>query len=1082
MNYQDVIMKKLLYLLLFSGLFSPRVSLAQNWLNGYSYRKKITVDKAKVLPVTTHTGSQTSLGDLTDFPLLIELVDRDLVHLPGTAGNKVLDAGGRDISFTLASGPAVPLSFQLENYDPATGKLTCWVNIPNLSASGTASSATAVYLYYGSELLHDSFADRAGAVWNGGFSRVWHMTRDAEPATCRNALGTAPQDLVGSVDMNGDNFLNAKVGKGAGLDGVSEFLTAEKDTAAAFTISGWIKPLAGGKEQVIMANDSVNAGFRNGYILKLNDAGKLVMEMYRSQTVTSLTGNAVLEPDKWYYLMATVAAGQVALRLNGKLVASSTNLRAALGGSLRIGSDKSGGRFFSGLLDEFRIQDNTKPVEWHTTQYVNQDDPLAFFSVSEEEYNPLEFFVFTGAVSELWQTAANWSNAVVPGNGSNVVISKNASARLPESAVTLNRLLLNPAAGLAISNALSVNGAIRTAAGSVISIEGQGNLKCLNDVINDGQIISDLPAQGTLVFSGNKPVQFLSGSGDVRIFRLENMQSGKENLLVLDAPLQVAGFVKLIKGGLDANGHLTLLSGAGTGSASLLPVPVADATISGTVVVQYDVSGSYPAPGSARNWRLLASPVYQGISGPLSTYDMAAYKQSMFVTGPGGASNGFDPSSLNNGTIYTHDQSLPGTLSQKYIAIHDINERVPLGKGVFVFSRGSRYVANAYASQVEQPPFSNPEGFCISYKGTVFTGDLVMELNNNNSGGDGDGFNLLGNPYPAALIWGNLDKTGLSPYVWMFDPLNNDYRVSDDPDTEIPSGCGFFVRVTQGQTAGRLVFSEDSKRSEAPFSPLSLTGDPVPEGPGKIKSRMTASSENAGVQDLSGCGFTATLDNGPYLASYKVSFRPGGNDGVDHNDAPKIGEGYLNLCSQVNGTRLSAERRNSLKQDCEIQLYTSVWGSGTYRICLRPDAALMKNAAITLTDHYLKKEIPVKDSLLSYYFKYDAADPDTKTDMRFSVKLAVQQQQDVLEHTPELTAYPNPLSGMLFFKSSYTVPKPVLLVFTDLLGRIADRRRLIITGNDTQIDCSNLPGGPYLLNIVAEDTLRIIRTIKLIKL
>lgn len=130
---------------------------AQEWMNGFSYRKKITVNKSKVQAIEISAGASVLKQDLPNFPVLVEIQDDDLIHVPGACGNKMRNAEGRDISFALSGTPSVPLSFQLENYDPASVKLTCWVMISSLAANGTTTAATSFYLYYGSALLHDPF-------------------------------------------------------------------------------------------------------------------------------------------------------------------------------------------------------------------------------------------------------------------------------------------------------------------------------------------------------------------------------------------------------------------------------------------------------------------------------------------------------------------------------------------------------------------------------------------------------------------------------------------------------------------------------------------------------------------------------------------------------------------------------------------------------------------------------------------------------------------------------------------------------------------------------------------------------------
>ncbi len=89
----------------------------------WGYRKKITIDGTKV------SGTQTS------FPVLVNLVtDSDLASHAKSDGS--------DIVFTSSDG-TTKLSFEIELYTGATGKLVAWVKVPVL----VSGSNTDLYLY-----------------------------------------------------------------------------------------------------------------------------------------------------------------------------------------------------------------------------------------------------------------------------------------------------------------------------------------------------------------------------------------------------------------------------------------------------------------------------------------------------------------------------------------------------------------------------------------------------------------------------------------------------------------------------------------------------------------------------------------------------------------------------------------------------------------------------------------------------------------------------------------------------------------------------------------------------------------------
>ncbi len=90
------------------------------------------------------------------------------------------------------------------------------------------------------------------------------------------------------------------------------------------------------------------------------------------------------------------------------------------------------------------------------------------------------------------------------------------------------------------------------------------------------------------------------------------------------------------------------------------------------------------------------------------------------------------------------------------------------------------------------------------FSGTTNTGNQNKSFTQN-----GDGWNLMGNPYPSVLDWDAVTiPAELNGAIWLFDPTygtNGDYRYyikdagkANTTTQYIPSGQGFFVRATGG--------------------------------------------------------------------------------------------------------------------------------------------------------------------------------------------------------------------------------------------------------------------------------------------
>lgn len=755
---------------------------AQTWMSGFSCRKKITFNKNKIEgKLVKLPGGQENSG-LLNFPVLISLEGPEFKFDQDYFEPKISNSGGLDIAVADAANPAVPLNIQLDHYDPVAGKLTCWVQLPFLASKESITAPSAVYFYYGAAGLHDPDGSAAQELWAADYTKVIHLNEGAE----------------------------GKIGQGWLLNGSSTKKRLSGNTATEFFLSAWVQADGTGTEQMIMTNDSTGKG---GYQLKINASGQLILEgFYGALPSWSLTSSAALSFGTWHYVAAKLISGEARLYIDGATVASksSVNIRLGIGGQVFLGAAKQSDRYLSGRLDEVRIGKTMRTLEWIKTEYENQSSPPGFYSIGVTEFSPeilSSTFTFVGTKNNIWDEPLNWDKGITPSDHSNVRIKEGKIAELRKN-VVLSKLLLEQNSALYLYTELElehyaelqINSNLLSLAAGAVVLRLKGNL------VNNGRI--SLTGIGNkIAFSGGTSTIKASGAGQTNTALLELDRLFPADVVSLEGSFYILDFVKLLRGKLYANGRLTLLSSANRTAALGSVKSIAEAEILGDVQVQCFIAGTFPSPSSGRGWRLLSSPV---CTSDLQ-YGFQAVKNSVFVTGPGGILKGFDPSPNNAATLYKHDQQLPGNLAQKYSPIPDIQSRQALGKGFFLFSRGDRTVPDAYRHQIQSPPFSNAAPYVLTYTGTLLTGRLAIAVYNTDKGQEGDGFNLLGNPYAASLRWGSIHKENVGPYVWLYDPLNGAYKVSDDPDEVIPAGAGFFIRVLNGFKSGSIVFDEDCK-------------------------------------------------------------------------------------------------------------------------------------------------------------------------------------------------------------------------------------------------------------------------------
>jgi hypothetical protein len=354
----------------------------ENW----EYRKEIVIDSAKVD------------GDLTDFPVVVHLdADADL------AANA--QASGDDIAF-VAPDEATQLSHEIELYDSATGTLWAHVRLPSLSST----SDTTIFLYYGNP--DASNQEAASAVWDEDTAGVWHLDEE------ESGIGTA--DLYSDSSGNGydgEDEVSATgqdgiIADGQRFDGVDDYVEVPHtllDGQTTATLTGWVKTSTPGGFRGLFGNRLFLNQNGGGLTLRLNDADKvsLIVNGWNDTGEKSVTADFADKIDgAWHFLAATYDGSTARIYIDGTEVASkgiTTTFDAPP--FVDIGRykwiDEGSAFYHEGEIDEVRMSATTRSADWIATQYANQDDPLSFYSVGQQEIPVTKQAVATASGSVL---------------------------------------------------------------------------------------------------------------------------------------------------------------------------------------------------------------------------------------------------------------------------------------------------------------------------------------------------------------------------------------------------------------------------------------------------------------------------------------------------------------------------------------------------------------------------------------------------------------------------------------------------------------------------------------------------------
>jgi gliding motility-associated-like protein len=354
------------------------------WVSGYTYKSKITLNGSQICGTGTHTN----------FPVLIQLTANFLKTAPT---GLVTSTNGYDIIFTAADQTTI-LSHQLDYYNSATGTYSAWVNVPSL----TGGADTDVYMYYGNASV---VADQSStATWNASYRTVYHFEN--------NSFADATANAINATD-NGSANIAAKIGEGRDLDGVSAYIqSASNDLATAnnFTLSAWFKADATTPGHILWQGLGSENGWGNGVggaqemnvsmgtccpagATQNNELSFFLGDREEQSSPDGMTAETPFtNTTNWQHVVATMSnldTSPVAqLFLNGALIATNTGVTGPITArnlwntNLRIGRPGAATRFFNGQVDEVRVANTVRSADWICTEYNNQNTPSAFVSLT----------------------------------------------------------------------------------------------------------------------------------------------------------------------------------------------------------------------------------------------------------------------------------------------------------------------------------------------------------------------------------------------------------------------------------------------------------------------------------------------------------------------------------------------------------------------------------------------------------------------------------------------------------------------------------------------------------------------------
>lgn len=325
--------------------------------------------------------------------------------------------------------------------------------------------------------------------------------------------------------------------------------------------------------------------------------------------------------------------------------------------------------------------------------------------------------VWTGATSTDWNTGSNWQNGIVPTVGATILIPDVTNDPVLDMNRTIGGLTIESNASLDLNNA---------------------NLSISGHFLLDGTVTAN---NGTLTFNGANAQDLLLNT----LLDAENITiNNAAGVTTQNGAINLHGRLTLTNGNFETNNSLTLISDA-TGTASI--AEITGGSISGEITMQRYVDAG------ATNWRFFSPPV--------SGATLADWNDDFITSGFTGSDF---PFFIPNGwvtiftSIYFYDETVTGILDNGYVAATNVTNSVAVGEGLWIWCGDT---------------ITGTDPFTVDITGPPNTGTINLPVTYTNSGSaTDDGWNMVGNPYPASIDWddASITKTNINNAIYIWNP------------------------------------------------------------------------------------------------------------------------------------------------------------------------------------------------------------------------------------------------------------------------------------------------------------------------
>lgn len=625
----------------------------------------------------------------------------------------------------------------------------------------------------------------------------------------------------------------------------------------------------------------------------------------------------------------------------------------------------------------------------------------------------------------------------------NLVISPSSSLTAPSSTMnvagtwTNNGTFTNNSGTVVFNGTSSILGSSVTNFGGVTvsgTLTSPATLNVARNFTNNGTFNA---STGVLVLNGSTG-QSIGGSTATSFY---DITCNNSSTVTVTTSQNITGVLTINNGTFNANGNLTLISNA-AGDARVGAI-AGGASLSGSVIAQRYL----PNTSGARAYRFLASPVTGAF--------VSSWKSSFPITGtfndpstPADFGGAFPSLVQSSPSMFFYNEPKGGTVDGRY-------DSYPLN----ATSSSAAAITNGigYAAYVRQ---STP--ITLSVSGPIAQGNSVPVPVTAQSGGGNDGWNLIGNPFPAPINWGSVTiPGGVGAQIAFRDNTNNiglgagQYVYYTQGGAGIPAsytgtismGQAFFVRATSNTS---IVFKEADK--EAVRSPQFI---------------RKATIDNMLRVHLTGAGRADELI---------IRLVDKAKDQSDNLfDAFKLTNDFLNFSSlSTDGVKMAINAASLFNSATERKVFplrvegnaAGVIAAGSYKFSFSEMETFGGDVNIILKDNLMKDSVQITGQSKELTFSV-TADPKTYGD-RFELIIARPSVTTSIEDAfpgNQISIYPNPTNGAVQIEVSKDFAGSVKVLSN--LGQELGTIELVNNGQllSGSFDLSSQAAGFYFIRV-----------------